>query len=145
MLSYVRISSYDRTPFPWTNQSVAWCARDAYGMKVASLQTIEYFARVHDWLAMIPEEAKTNFLEFTAATCIRCTCSWRKSLLSPEHMLHERDMKIKLIKVSNTSIMFNMNHGGDKMLLMGSTATHQHFHITWLPSSCEHGDSIGQT
>ena len=41
--------------------------------------------------------------------------------------------------------MFNMNHGGDKMLLMGSTTTHWNFHITGLPPSCEHGDSIGQT
>ena len=32
-----------------------------YGMKVASLQTTEYFARVHDWLAMIPEEATLTF------------------------------------------------------------------------------------
>ena len=48
-------------------------------------------------------------------------------------------------KVSNTRLMFNMNHGGDKMLLMGSTATHRIFHIAGLPPSCEHGDSIGQT
>ena len=48
-------------------------------------------------------------------------------------------------KVSNTSSMFNMNHGGDKMLLMGSTTTHRNFHITGLPPSCGHGDSIGQT
>ena len=32
-----------------------------YGMKVASLQTTEYFARVHDWLVMIPEEATLTF------------------------------------------------------------------------------------
>src|SRR3954466_15969400 len=38
-----------------------------------------------------------------------------------------------------------MNHGGDKMLLMGSTTPHRNFHITGLPPSCEHGDSIGQT
>ena len=48
-------------------------------------------------------------------------------------------------KLSNTSLMFNMNHGGVKMLLMGSTATQRNFHITGLPPSCEHGDSIGQT
>ena len=30
-------------------------------MKVASLQTTEYFARVHEWLGMIPEEAKLTF------------------------------------------------------------------------------------
>ena len=30
-------------------------------MKVASLQTTEYFAHMHDWLGMIPEEAKQTF------------------------------------------------------------------------------------
>ena len=53
-------------------------------------------------------------------------------------------MNKMLTQVSNTSWMFNTNHGGDKMLLMGSTTTHQNFHITGLPPSCEHGDSIGQ-
>ena len=62
-----------------------------------------------------------------------------------KHVFHERDMKIMLTKVSNTSLVFNMSHGGDKMLLMGSIATHRNFHITGLPPSCEHGDSIGQT
>ena len=62
-----------------------------------------------------------------------------------QHILHKWDLKIMLIKVSNTSLMFNMNHGGDKMLLMGSIATHQNFHITGFPPSCEHGDGTGQT
>ena len=48
-------------------------------------------------------------------------------------------------KVSNISWMFNMNHGGDKMLLMGSTSTHRNFHITGLPPLCEQWDGIGQT
>ena len=69
----------------------------------------------------------------------------RKSLLSSKHILHERGMKKMLTQVSYTSLMFKMNHGGDKMLLMGSTTTHRNFHITRLPPSCEHGDSIGQT
>ena len=30
-------------------------------MKVASLQTAVYFAHMHDWLGMIPEEAKLTF------------------------------------------------------------------------------------
>ena len=33
-------------------------------------------------------------------------------------MLHERGMKKMLTQVSNTSWMFNTNHGGDKMPLM---------------------------
>ena len=48
-------------------------------------------------------------------------------------------------KVSNTRLMFNMNHGGDKMLLMGSTTIHPGFHIIGIPQLCEQGDSIGQT
>ena len=50
-----------------------------------------------------------------------------------------------LTKVSNTSLMFIMNHGGHKMLLMGSTATHRNFHITGIPPLCEQCGSIGQT
>ena len=69
----------------------------------------------------------------------------RKSLLSSKHILHDRGMKKMLTQVSNNKLMFNMNHGGDKMLLMGSTTTHRNFHITGLPPSCEHGDSIDQT
>ena len=38
-----------------------------------------------------------------------------------------------------------MNHGEDKMLLMGSTTSHQGFHIDGIPQLSEHGDSIGQT
>ena len=50
-----------------------------------------------------------------------------------------------LTKVSNTSLMFNMNHGGDKMLLMGPKSTHRYFHITGIPPLCEQGDSTGQS
>ena len=69
----------------------------------------------------------------------------RKSLLSSKHILHKRGMKKMLTQVSNTSLMFNMNDGGDKMLLMGSTTTHRDFLITGIPPLCEQGDSIGQT
>ena len=31
------------------------------------------------------------------------------------------------------------------MLLMGSTTTHQYFHITGIPPLCEQGDSTGQS
>ena len=48
-------------------------------------------------------------------------------------------------KVSNTSFMFNMDDGGDKMLRTGSTAAHRNFHITGFPPLCEQCDSIGQT
>ena len=60
-----------------------------------------------------------------------------------QHILHERGMKKMLTQVSNTSWMFNTNHGGDKMPLMGSTATHRNFHITGLPPLCGQRDSIG--
>ena len=60
-------------------------------------------------------------------------------------MLHERDMKIMLVEVSNTSWMFNTNHGEDKMLLMGSTTSYRDFHVNGIPQLCEQGDSIGQT
>ena len=40
--------------------------------------------------------------------------------------------------------MLHMNHGGDKMLLMGSTTSHRDFHIDGIPQLCEQSDSIGQ-
>ena len=49
-----------------------------------------------------------------------------------------------LSKVSNTSLMSNINHGEDKMLLMGSATNHQDFHENGIPQLCELGDSIGQ-
>ena len=106
-------------------------------------QTIEYFA--HAWLTWDDSRgSKTNFLKFTAATFTKCTC------IRGSHSFHQTNtswasMKKMLSKVSNTSWMFNMNQGGDKMLLMGSTTTHRNFHITGLPPSCERDDSIGQT
>ena len=45
--------------------------------------------------------------------------NWRKSLLTSEHMLHARDMKIMLIEVSNTSLMSNKNHEEDKDVVDG--------------------------
>ena len=88
--------------------------------------------------------SRTNFLELTAATCTKCTWIRGSHFFHPTHASwteHEDNA----YKVSNTSSMFNMNHGGDKMLLMGSTTTHQNFHITGIPPLCEQGDSIGQT
>ena len=69
----------------------------------------------------------------------------RNSLLPSKHMLRARNMKIMLIEVSNNSLMFNKIMEEIRMLSMGSTTTHRNFHITGLPPSCEHGDSIGQT
>ena len=93
---------------------------------------------------MIPEEAKQTFSN--SRRQLASNAHELEEVTSfIQHMLHERDMKIMLIKVSNTSLMFNMNHGGDKMLLMGSIATHRNFHITGIPPLCEQGDSIGQT
>ena len=60
-------------------------------------------------------------------------------------MLHERDMKIMLIKVSNTSLMLNKIMEKIRMLSMGSTTIHPGFHKNGIPQLCEQGDSIGQT
>ena len=99
---------------------------------------------MHDWLGTIPGEAKLTFSNSRRQLALNAhECEGVTSFI--QHMLHERDMKIMLIKVSNTSLMFNMIHGGDKMLVMDSIATHRNFHITGLPPLCEHGDSIGQT
>ena len=50
---------------------------------------------------------------------------------SSGHMLHARDMKIMLIKVSNTSWMFNMNHGGDKNAADGLNNNSSEFPYHW--------------
>ena len=57
----------------------------------------------------------------------------RKSLLTSEHMLHERDMKIMLIEVSNTSLMFNKIMEEIRILSMGSTTIHPDFHGDGIP------------
>ena len=102
--AWPRIST--STPFSWTNQSVAWCARDSYRMEVASLQTTEYFAHMHDLLGMVPKEAKTSFLEFTAASFIKCT------RVRGSHSFHQTNtswasMKKMLSKFSNTNLLSN--------------------------------------
>ena len=55
----------------------------------------------------------------------------RKSLLTFEHMLHERDMKIMLTQVSNTSLMFNMNHVEDKIVVDGLNNKSSKFPYKW--------------
>ena len=60
-------------------------------------------------------------------------------------MLHEWDMKILLIKISNTSLMSNKVMKRIGMLSMGSTTIHPGFHINAIPPLFEQGDSIGQT
>ena len=80
---------------------------------------------------MIPEEAKQTF------------SNSRRQLASDayeleevtsfiQHMLHERDMKIMLLEVSNTSWMFNTNHGGDK-----NVTSLQDSHEEEIPQLCE--------
>ena len=37
-----------------------------------------------------------------------------------------------------------MNHGEDKMMLIGSTTNHKDFHEDGIPQLCEQSGSIGQ-
>ena len=57
----------------------------------------------------------------------------RKSLLTFEHMLHERDMKIMIIEVSNTSLRFNKIMEEIRVLSMGSTTIHPDSHGNGIP------------
>ena len=57
----------------------------------------------------------------------------RKSLLTFEHMLHERDMKIMLIEVSNSSLMFRKIMEEIRVLSMGSTTIHPDSHGDGIP------------
>ena len=99
---------------------------------------------MHDWLGMILEEQKQTFSNSRRQLTSKCT--WIKG----SHPFHQTStswasMKKMLSKVSNTNLMFNNIMEEIRMLLMGSTTTHRNFHITGLPPSCEHGDSIGHT
>ena len=115
-----------------------------YGVEAANLSNHNVL-RTYAWLTWDDSRgSKNNLSRIHGGNLHQVYVNWRKSLLSSKPMLHERNMKIMLIKVSNTSWMFNTNHGGDKMLLMGSTTTHLNFHITGFPPLCEQCDSIGQ-
>ena len=61
---------------------------------------------MHDWLGMIPEEAKQTF-RIHGGNLHQMHVNQRKSLLSSKHILHERGVKKMLTQVSNTSWMFN--------------------------------------
>ena len=50
-----------------------------------------------------------------------------------QHMLHERNMKIMLIEVSNTSLMSNKIMEKTRMLSMGSTTIHPGFLLKGIP------------
>ena len=107
-------------------------------------QTIQYFA--HAWLTWDDSRGSKNKLSWIhGGNLHQVHMNSRKSLLPSKHKLHERNTKALLTKFSTLGWCSTWFMGGDKMLLMGSTATHRNFHITGLPPSCEHGDSIGQT
>ena len=93
---------------------------------------------------MIPEEAKQTFSN--SRRQLASNAHELEEVTSfIQHMLDERDMKIMLIEVSNTSLMFNKIMEEIRMLSMGSTTIHPGFHIDGIPQLNEHGDSIGQT
>ena len=91
------------------------------------------------------QENKTIFLKFMAATCIICTWIRESHYFHPNIYFMNGAWRKCLHKFPTLGWCSTWFMGGDKMLLMGSTATHRNFRITGLPPSCEHGDSIGQT
>ena len=124
---------------------MAWCARNTYGVEAANLSNHDVL-RTYAWLTWDDSRVnKTNLSQIHGDNLHLMHVNLQKVTSYTKQVFHKRDMKIMLTKVSNTSLMFNMNHGGVKMLLMGSTATHRNFHITGIPPLCEQCDSIGQT
>ena len=67
---------------------------------------------------MIPEEATSTFSN-PRQQLASDGHELEEVTSSSGHMLHARNMKIMLIEVSNTSWMFNTNHGGDKDVVDG--------------------------
>ena len=123
---------------------MAWCARIYIWNEDDQSNRPQNTSHMHDWLGMIPEEQKQTFSNSRRQLTSKCT--WIKG----SHSFHQTStswasMKKMLSKVSNTNLMFNNIMEEIRMLSMGSTTTHRNFHITGLPPSCEHGDSIGQT
>ena len=99
-------------------------------MKVASLRTTEYFARMHDRFGMIPKEATLTFSNPRRQLASNAH-ELEEVTSSSGHMLHARNMKIMLIEVSNTSWMFNTNHGGDKDVVDGLNNNSSRFPYGW--------------
>ena len=60
-------------------------------------------------------------------------------------MLHERVMKIMLMKVSNTHWMFNIDHGEDNNVADGLNNNSSRFPWRWNSIIMWTSDSIGQT
>ena len=46
---------------------------NTYGVEVINLPNHRIHSHMHNRLGMVPEEAKTIFLELMAATCSKCT------------------------------------------------------------------------
>ena len=78
-----KVYSYEGTPSPWTNQSVAWCARELIWNEDDQSNRPRNTSHMHNWLGTIPEEVETCFLKFTAATCIKCTWTGGSHFLHP--------------------------------------------------------------
>ena len=114
-----------------------------YGMKMISLSNHRILRTCITDLGWFQRRQKQTFSSSRRQLTSRCT--WIKG----SHSFHQTStswdsMKKMLSKVSNTNLMFNNIMEEIRMLSMGSTTTQQNFHITGLPPSCEHGDSIGQ-
>ena len=117
---------------------------DTHGMKMISLSDHRILRTCMTDLGWF-QRSKNKLSRIHDGNLHQMHVNRRKSLLPSKHMLRARNMKIMLIEVSNNSLMFNKIMEEIRMLSMGSTTTHRNFHITGLPPSCEHGDSIGQT
>ena len=48
-----------------------------------------------------------------------------------KHVLHEWGMKIMLTKVANSSLIFNMNHGDDEIVVNGLNNNLSRFPYRW--------------
>ena len=92
---------------------------NTYRMEAANLSNHRVL-RTYAWLTWDDSRGnKNNLSRIHGGNLHRLHVNQRKSLLSSKHMFHERDMRIMLTQVSNTSLMFNMNHGEDKNVADG--------------------------
>ena len=104
---------------------------DTYGMEVASLSNHSILRTCMTDLGWYQRKQKQSFSISRRQLAPNARES-KKITSFIQHTLHERDMKIMPIKVSNTSWMFSMNHGG-KIVADGPNNNHQNFHEDGIP------------
>ena len=102
-----------------------------HGVEVASLSN---HGILRTYVGLIWDDSrgnKTNLSQIHGGNLHLMHVNLEKVTSYTKHVFHERDMKIMLTKVSNTSLMFNRNHGEDKDVVDGINNNLSRFPWRW--------------